>query len=217
MVKVQRVKVLVVLLLFAIFLLLGFGDFALAQEAPQAPLPTRKQIDVFLEYALPPLMKGEMDKVWGLAPDLGYGPQEASCLYGSLASPPYESLTSYSLARELAAVAKTNLPGRGILRVYPPASLVELRGEKFIFALVDYRDFPERVEFPAFAPPRTMGLLVKIEPVAALAGQSFSWGSWCPKTTGGNPLARLEDTLYYNDYIARVGSYLGLLIRKIMR
>ncbi len=211
MVKVQRVKVLV--LFFATFLLLAFGDFALAQEAPQAPLPTRKQIDVFLEYALPPLMKGEMEKIWGLAPDQGYGPQEASCLYGPLASPPKDPpLATYSLARELAAVARTELPGRGVLKVYPPARLVDLRGEKFIFAMVDYRDFPERVEFPAFAPPRPMGLLVKIEPAP---GQSFPWGSWCPKTTGGNPLARLEDTLYYNDYIARVQTYLELLARKI--
>jgi hypothetical protein len=204
-----KVKVLV------FFALLGFG-FGFAQEgASQAPLPTRKQIEVFLEYALSPLMKGEMDKVWGLAPEQGYGPQEASCLYGPLASLPREPLlATYSLARELAAVARTDLPGRGILRVYPPASLVDLRGEKFIFLAIDYRDFPERLEFPAFAPPRPMGLLVKmIEP--APAGQSFPWGAWCPKTVGGNPLARLDDTLYYNDYITRVQSYLGLLIRKI--
>jgi hypothetical protein len=212
MVKVQRVKVLVALFLFAIFLqVLGFRAFA-----QEVPLPTRKQIDTFLGYALPPLMKGEMDKVWGLAPDLGYGPQEASCLYGPLATPPKEPpLATYSLARELAAVALTDLPGRGILRVYPPASLVDLRGEKFVFVLIDYRDFPQRVEFPAFAPPRPMGLLVKIEP--APAGQSFPWGSWCPKTVGGNPLARLDDTLYYHDFIARVQSYLELLARKIVR
>jgi hypothetical protein len=208
-----KVKVLV------FFVLLGFG-FGFAQEgASQVPLPTRKQIEVFLEYALSPLMKGEMDKVWGLAPEQGYGPQEASCLYGPLASLPTEPLlATYSLARELAAVARTDLPGRGILRVYPPASLVDLRGEKFIFLAIDYRDFPERLEFPAFPTPRpmgllVMGLLVKIEP--APAGQSFPWGAWCPKTVGGNPLARLDDTLYYNDYITRVQSYLGLLIRKI--
>ena len=212
MVKVKKLKVLVALFLFAVFLqVLGFRAFA--QEAPQV---SRKQIDIFLEYALSPLMKGEMDKIWGLAPDLGYGPQEASCLYGPLASPPRESpLASYSIVRELAAIARTDLPGRGVVKVYPPASLVDLRGEKFVFVLIDYRDFPERVEFPAFAPPRPMGLLIRIEP--APAGQSFPWGSWCPKTIGGNPLARLDDTLYYNDYIARVGSYLGLLIRKIMR
>jgi hypothetical protein len=212
MAKVQRVKVLVIL--FFVFTLLVLGGFrAFAQEAPQV---SRKQIDTFIEYALSPLMKGEMDKIWGLAPELGYGPQEASCLYGPLASPPKEPpLATYSLARELAAVARTDLPGRGILRVYPPASLVDLRGEKLIFIMVDYRDFPERLEFPAFAPPRPMGLLVKIEP--APAGQSFPWGSWCPKTTGGNPLARLDDTLYYHDYITRVQSYLELLARKILR
>jgi hypothetical protein len=210
MVKVKKVKVLVIV--FALLVLGGLRAFA--QEAPQVS-PTRKQIDIFLEYALYPLMKGEVDKIWGLAPELGYGPQEASCLYGPLASPPKEPpLATHSLARELAAVARTDLPGRGILRVYPPASLVDLRGEKFVFVLIDYRDFPERVEFPAFAPPRPMGLLVKIEP--APAGQSFPWGSWCPKT-GGNPLARLDDTLYYHDYITRVQSYLELLARKIVR
>jgi len=207
-----KVKVLVVP--FFIFTLLVLGGFrAFAQEAPQV---SRKQIDTFIEYALFPLMRGEMDKIWGLAPDLGYGPQEASCLYGPLATPPKEPpLATYSLARELAAVARTDLPGRGILRVYPPASPVDLRGEKFIFVLIDYRDFPERLEFPAFAPPRPMGLLVKIEP--APAGQSFPWGSWCPKAVGGNPLTRLEETLYYNDYITRVQSYLELLARKIVR
>jgi hypothetical protein len=209
MAKVEKVKV------FALFALLLQLGWAFAQEA-QAPLPTRKQIDTFLEYALPPLMKGEMDKIWGLAPDQGYGPQEASCLYGPLASLPKESpLTAYSLPRELAAIAKTDLPGRGVVKFYHPASLVDLRGEKFVFVLIDYRDFPERAEFPAFAPPRPMGLLVKIEP--APAGQSFPWGSWCPKTSGGNPLARLDDTLYYNDYITRVQSYLELLARKILR
>ncbi len=202
MAKAKKVKALVVLFLLAIG--------ALAHEDPP---PTRKQIDTFLEFALSPLMKGEMDKVWGLAPDLGYGPREASCLYGPLASPPGgPPLASLSLTRELAAIARSELPGRGILRVYPPASLA---GEKLIFAMIDYRDFPERVGFPAFAPPRPMGLLVKIEP--APAGQSFPWGSWCPKAAGGNPLARLDDTLYYNDYIARVQSYLELLARKITR
>jgi len=211
-----KVKVVSVALVALFLQVLGFGDFAFAQESSQAPLPARKQIDIFLEYALPPLMKGEMDKVWGLAPDLGYGPREASCLYGPLASPPYESpLTSHSLTRELAAIARTDLPGRGILRLYPPASLVNLRGEKVIFAMVDYRDFPERVEFPALIPPRPMGLLVRIEP--ALAGETFPWGSWCPKTTGGNPLARLEDTLYYQDYIVRLQAHLELLARKIAR
>jgi hypothetical protein len=206
--KGKRVKVL-----FLVFALLVLGGLrAFAQEAPQVS-PTRKQIDVFLEYALSPLMKGEMDKVWGLAPDTGYGPQEASCLYGPLASPPRESpLTSYSLVRELAAIARTDLPGRGVVKAYPPASLVNLRGERLIFVMVDYRDFPERVEFPAFAPPRPMGLLVKIEPAP---GGQFPWGSWCPKTTGGNPLARLEDSLYYHDYIVRVQAYLELLARKI--
>jgi hypothetical protein len=214
MAKVQRVKVLVILFFFTLLVLGGFRAFA--QEAPQAPLPTRKEIDTFIQYALSPLMKGEMDKVWGLAPELGYGPQEASCLYGPLASPPKEPLlATYSLTRELAAVARTDLPGRGILRVYPPASLVDLRGEKFVFALVDYRDFPERLEAPAFSPPRPMGLLVRIEP--APAGQSFPWGAWCPKTSGGNPLARLEDTLYYQDYIVRVQAYIGLLAWKIAR
>jgi len=210
----------VLLLLFA--LLLGSKDFASAQGVPlqEPPLPTRRQVDTFLAYALPPLMKGEMDKVWGLAPDLGYGPREASCLYGPLASPPHgPPLATHSLVRELAAVARAELPGRGIVGVYPPASLVDLRGEKFVFVLVDYRDFPERVEFPVFGPPRPMGLLIKIEP--APVGQSFPWGSWCPKTAGGNPLARLDDTLndtlYYNDYIARVSSYLELLARKIAR
>ncbi len=198
-----KMKVLILVGLFALF--------AFAQE----PL-SRRQIDTFLEYALSPLMKGEMEKVWGLAPDLGYGPGEASCLYGPLASPLHgPPLASYSLTRELAAIARTHLPGRGILRVYPPARLVDLRGEKFIFALVDYRDFPERPGFPAFAPPRPMGLLVRIEP--APAGQSFPWGSWCPKTTGGNPLARLDDTLYYHDYIARLLSYLELLARGTIR
>jgi hypothetical protein len=195
-----KMKVLILVGLFALF--------ASAQE----PLPTRRQIDAFLEYALPPLMKGEMGKVWGLAPDLGYGPREASCLYGPLASPPYDPLTGYSLARELAAVARTELPGRGILRIYPPARLVNVRGERVIFAMVDYRDFPERVGFPVFAPPRPMGLLVRIE---AMDDQPFPWGSWCPKTAGGNPLARLEETLYYEDFVARVQSYLGLLIRKL--
>jgi hypothetical protein len=60
-----------------------------------------------------------------------------------------------------------------------------------------------------------MGLLVWIEP--APAGQSFPWGSWCPKTAGGNPLARLEETLYYEDFITRVQSHLELLARKILR
>ena len=196
-----KTKVLILVGLFALF--------AFAQE----PLPTRRQIDTFLEYALSPLMKGEMDKVWGLAPDLGYGPREASCLYGPLASPPHESpLASYSLTRELAAIARTELPGRGILGAYPPARLVNVRGESVIFAMVDYRDFPERPEFPAFAPPRPMGLLVRIE---AAEGQSFPWGSWCPKTFKGNPLVRLEDTLYYEDFIARVRSYIDLLARKL--
>ncbi len=199
-----KMKVLILAGLF-------FALFAFAQE----PLPTRRQIDIFVEHAISPLMKGEMEKVWGLAPDLGYGPREASCLYGPLASPLHgPPLASYSLTRELAAIARTHLPGRGILRVYPPARLVDLRGEKFIFALVDYRDFPERPEFPAFAPPRPMALLVKIEPAP---GQSFPWGSWCPKTTGGNPLARLDDTLYYHDYIIRILSYLELLARGTIR
>lgn len=207
----KKVKVsLAVLAFFLVFL--GTKDLAFAQEAP---IPTREQIRVFLDYALSPLMKGELDKIWGLAPDQGYGPQEASCLYGSLATPPGGSpLASYSIARELAAIARTDLPGRGIVRVYPPASLGELRGEKFIFAMIDYRDFPaEKVEFPAFAPPRPMGLIVKPRP--APAGQSFPWGSWCPQADGGNPLARLEDTLYYNDFIARLEAYLGLLAKKI--
>jgi hypothetical protein len=210
-------KVNKAIFLLALFLqVLGFKDSSFAQEAPQASLPTKRQIEIFLEYALFPLMRGELDKLWGLAPDLGYGPREAFCLYGPLASPPEgPPLTTYALARELAAIVRTDLPGRGILRLYPPASLVNLRGEKVIFAMVDYRDFPERVEFPAFAPPRPMGLLVRIEP--APAGQSFPWGSWCPRTTGGNPLARLEETLYYEDLIARVQSHLGLLIRKIVR
>jgi len=199
----------------AVFALLLGWAFAQEWGVPQAPLPTRKQIDTFIEYALSPLMKGEMDKVWGLAPDLGYGPQEASCLYGPLASLKEFPLTAYSLSRELAAIARTELPGRGAVKLYPPARLVDLRGEKFIFALIDYRDFPERLEFPAFAPPRPMGLLVKIEP--APGGQSFPWGAWCPKTSGGNPLARVDDTLYYEDFITRVQSYLGLLIRKMIR
>ncbi len=216
MVKVRMVKVTLIALVALFLPVLGFGGLAFAQGTSQAPLPTKRQIEVFLEYAISPLMKGEMDKVWGLAPDQGYGPQEASCLYGPLASPPKGSpLATYSLARELAAVARTDLPGRGILRLYPPASLVHLRGEKVIFVAVDYRDFSERVEFPAFAPPRPMGLLVWIEP--APAGQSFPWGSWCPKTAGGNPLARLEETLYYEDFITRVQSHLELLARKILR
>jgi hypothetical protein len=208
----KKVKVLVLALAF----LVGAKDLAFAQDqgAPPPTTPTRKQIDIFLEYALPPLMKGEMEKIWGLAPDHGYGPREASCLYGPLATPPGGSpLTAYSLVRELAAVAKTDLPGRGIVRVYPPASLVNLRGGKAIFAMIDYRDFPERLEFPAFAPPRPMGLIVRTRP--APAGQSFPWGSWCPQADGGNPLARLDDTLYYNDFIARVEAYLGLLAKKI--
>lgn len=164
----------------ALGLLLGAcAPTATTGFSPMEPLGAKGEVDQILRFTLGPLIAHDVEALAGQRPEIGYTPEVARCLYGSLA--PKRPLDAVRWSERAKAFREQGVG----LTAFEGHSQALLTKQGEVLAFVRARPFSGGRE-------RSLALSIRLVP----APQPMPWGGFCLETSPGFPRLEEPETRY---------------------